>query len=98
MVVTVLEARVDADKWPALETAYRSTAQNLEPGMIRTYLVQNSADPGLWRAMAFWTGRDAVEQMRRSGKTPPGVLIFRAVGVEPVRSAFDVLDERPLQP
>jgi quinol monooxygenase YgiN len=97
MVMTMLEARVEPDKWAALEAAFRTGTERPEPGIVQAYLAHNSVDSGLWRLMAFWSSREALDRMRSSGETPRGVRMFRAAGVEPVLSIFDVAGEMSLQ-
>jgi hypothetical protein len=97
MVMTMLEARVQPDKAASPQAALKARSDQPLPGMLHSYLVQSSADPVLWRMLAVWDGSETVNQMRQSGQTPPGVLMFRAVGAEPVLSVFDVTAEGPLQ-
>lgn len=96
MVMTILEAHVEPDKWAAFQAAYKAGTSKLLPGIVRTYLVRSSAYPNLWRMMAIWNSPEAVDRMRASGETPPGVLMFRAAGAEPVMSVFEVVAERSL--
>jgi quinol monooxygenase YgiN len=92
MVMTMLEAKVKRENWAVLEAKYREVVAKLDPRIARTYLIQSVADPTLWRMMGVWAGREAVEQMRAS-EVPPGILIFRAAGAEPVLALFDVVAE-----
>lgn len=91
MVMTILEANVPSDKWVALQDAYKSGLQNLDPGLTQTFLVHNTADSTLWRIVTIWESREALNAMRESKQTPRGVLMFRAAGAEPVLSVFDVV-------
>ncbi len=90
MVLTVLEAHVEQAKWAALEQAYLEAIQELEAGIVQTSLVQSIADSTLWRIMTAWESREALNQMRQSGQTPRGVLIFRAAGAEPALSILNI--------
>lgn len=90
MVLTILEAYVDSEKWAALEQAYQASANALPPPITQTFLMQSSADPTLWQICSLWRSREALEEYRRSVDTPGGVLIFRAAGAEPTLSVFDV--------
>jgi quinol monooxygenase YgiN len=96
MVMTILEAHIDPEERAAFQAAYEAGTSKLLPGMVRTYLVRSNTDPNLWRMMAVWNSPEAVNQMRASGQTPPGVLMFRAAGAEPVMSVFEVVAERSL--
>jgi len=91
MVMTILEAHVAPDQWAALQAAYRTGVEKLDAGIVQTFLVQGSADPGLWRIMTVWSSLQVLDEMRRSKETPRGVLMFRAAGVEPALSVFDVV-------
>ncbi len=84
MVITILEAIVPAGRQPALRDAYDSlTAAGLPPGLEVTLLLQDAADPTLWRILSMWASREALDRMRRDSVVPGGVQIFRAAGAEP---------------
>lgn len=90
-VLTTLEARVPEEAWPLLRAAYHAAANEREPGMLASYLVQASADPGLWRIVSVWRDRETLAAMRGAG-TPRGVLIFREAGAEPTLLVGDVVE------
>ena len=91
MVITILEARVEPDKAPMLEAAYRQGIEQLDEGITQTFLLRDFKDSHIWRIITVWQSRDALEQMRRSGETPRGVVMFRAADAEPTLSVFDVM-------
>jgi quinol monooxygenase YgiN len=97
MVMTMLEAHVESDKWAALEVTYRTALEKQDPGLVQTYLVHSRTDPSMWRMVGVWRSREAFEQMRNSGEVPRGVRILRAAGAEPVLSLFDVAAGTALQ-
>ena len=91
MVITILEAHVDVDKSSALVDAYKKgTQEGLPPQMTQTFLLQSAADKSLWQISSVWKSREALDEMRNSGETPAGVLMFRAAGAEPKLSIFVV--------
>ncbi len=90
MVLTQLEAHVAQEQWDLLTQTFRSATEHLDPGIVRTFLVQQSSDPLLWRILTFWENREALDRMRQSGDTPRGVVIFRSVGADPVLTVFQV--------
>ena len=90
MVITVLEATVNAEKWAMLEAAYRAALQEQTPGLVQTFLLHSSAEPTRWQIVTVWKDRAALNAMRQSGETPRGVVIFRAAGAEPTLTIFDV--------
>ena len=95
MILTVLEAHVDAGKESALQAAYATAiASNERPaGLLRTQLLKDAFDPTRWRIQTWWESRQALQAMRDSGTPPAGILMFRAAGAEPSTSIFEVVDE-----
>lgn len=95
MIVTILEAHVDPDHASVLEESYRKGTVQLPPQMIQTFLIQSVADVTLWRIISVWKSREALDEMRNSGETPGGVLMFRAAGAEPQLMIFNVSASAP---
>ena len=96
MVVTILEARIEPDMTPALLAAYQNGLSHLPPQMVRTYLIQSTADKAVWQILSVWKSREALDEMRSSRETPEGILMFRAAGAEePKISIFDVAAYAP---
>ncbi len=92
MVLTVLEARVAPERADELQAAYRGLASRLPLGLVRSDLLRAVDDPTLWRVHSLWESREALDAMRAKG-TPSGVLMFRAVGAEPVLTIFRVAEQ-----
>jgi hypothetical protein len=90
MVMSVLEAQVVPEQWAALQQSYETRARVLPPQIVESFLVQSATDSTLWRILTVWRSREALEQMRQSGETPTGVLIFRDAGAEPSLTIFSV--------
>lgn len=90
MVITILEAHVAETNWSAFQSDFKARTVELPPQMIRTYLLQDTADPTLWRIVSVWESREALNEMRNSGETPTGVIMFRSAGAEPKLSIFNV--------
>lgn len=90
MVMTILEAQVEEEKWQTLRDMYASETKTLDDGIVQTLLVQNSREPKVWRIITLWASRAVLDEMRKSVQTPRGVFMFREVGVEPTLSVFDV--------
>ncbi len=90
MVITILEAHVALEKAAALEQAYQAAIAKLDPGIKQTFLLHSATDSTLWRIVTVWHSREALDEVRQSGQTPRGVLMFRAAGAEPTLSIFDV--------
>lgn len=90
MVLTILEASVAPERVVDLQAAFQNAATEVPAGFVRSHLVSSVADPARWRIETLWTSRDALTAMRQLG-TPAGVLMFRAAGVEPALSLYDVV-------
>jgi quinol monooxygenase YgiN len=90
MVITILEAHVDADRWSAFAQDFKERTMELPPQMMQTFLLQDTADKTLWRIVSVWKSREALQEMRDSGDTPTGVIMFRNAGAEPKLSVFKV--------
>ena len=95
MVITILEAQVGAENWAAFQEDYKKRIIQLPPQMTQTFLLQDVTDQTLWRIISVWKSREALEEMRNSGETPTGVLMFRKVGAEPKLSIFNVPASAP---
>ncbi len=91
MVITTLEARVPPGKWQTLEQAYKEAIVELDRGIAETFLLHGVKDPSIWQIVTAWESRAALDEMRNSGQTPRGVLIFRAAEAEPALSIFDAV-------
>ncbi len=89
-VMTILESHVAPDKQATLKAAFANAIKHLEPGLEETFLARSNADPTLWRIMAVWRDREALDAMRASGETPRGILIFREAGAEPSLNVFAI--------
>ena len=90
MVITILEAHVEANKWSDFQNNFKARTADLPPQMLQTFLLQDTADQTLWRIVSVWKSREALNEMRNSGETPTGVLMFRNAGAEPKLSICDV--------
>ncbi len=65
-------------------------AGELPPGLLQSFLTHSASHPAVWQIVTLRDSREALDQMRSSGRTPGGVLMFRAAGAEPALSLFDV--------
>ena len=93
MVMTILEARVDPSQWAVLEAAYRAGAQQRDAGLVQSFLAHDVRDSAVWRILTVWSSRAALEQMRSSGETPRGVLMFRSAQAEPTLSILEIREQ-----
>jgi Antibiotic biosynthesis monooxygenase len=94
MVMTVLEARVAADRLGDVERVFREGTSFVPPELVETYLVRDTKDPSLLRLTTVWRSMADLQKMRQSGEKPKGVQMFEAVGVTPTLSIFEVVLHR----
>ena len=95
MVMTVLEARVSEENWPALQQAY-ADAEASRPrgiGLAQTFLVQSIEDEELWQVISVWSSWEALHEARRSGQPPRGLQIFQFANAEPAVSFFELVQK-----
>jgi hypothetical protein len=97
MVITILEAHVPTEKASLLEAAYKQGIVQLDKGIAQTFLTHGFKDPTLWQIITVWQSREALDEMRQSGETPRGVLMFRAAEAEPALSVMDVAAQASIQ-
>jgi quinol monooxygenase YgiN len=95
MVITILEAHVGGENWVTFQKDFKNRIKKLPPQMVQTFLLQSAADPTLWQIISVWKSREALDEMRNSGETPEGVVMFRNVGAEPKLSIFTVPASAP---
>lgn len=91
MVITVLEGHVDATRETDLVQAYEEAVADLDQGILQTFLTQDAAEPERWRIVTVWSGHEAIDAARASGRVPRGVLAFRAAGAEPTLTVAGVV-------
>lgn len=89
MVVTMLEARVDAERAQDLQQAFSGATGDLPPSIVETLLL-SAADTDVWRLVTVWRSSEDLDAYRASVETPEGVRMFRAAGAEPTLTIFDV--------
>jgi hypothetical protein len=96
MVLTVLEARVQAERVADLLRAFEeSRTSPVPPFLVRSFLLRSAQDGDVWRIMTVFRSREDLDAMRASGQTPRGVAMFREAGAEPTLSLFEVADQLP---
>ena len=95
--MTILEAHVSKENWSVLEQAYELGAQYRDAGLVQSFLIHSSKDAELWRILTVWRSQEALAEMRASGDTPRGVLMFRAAKAEPVLTIFQIVQQITLE-
>ena len=92
MLITTLDARVPDELVDQLKTAYSRLSDGPRPkGFVNSRLSRGVRDPDAWRIETAWESREALMAMREQG-TPAGLLLFRALGIEPEIGVFEVVE------
>jgi hypothetical protein len=89
-VITMVEGVVPENKWQALQEGYASVSLSPPEGIVQSYIMQGKADPSLWRLVTVWQSLEALKTMQQTHSVPPGIRIFRDVGVQPQVTIFEV--------
>jgi quinol monooxygenase YgiN len=89
-VMTVLEGKVGAERWAELDQRFAQLGGQRPAQLVQSFLAQSEADPTIWRLIAVWQSRQALDEYRAAAPTPGGVLLFRSLGVEPAMAIFEI--------
>ena len=93
-IITILEARVNEQKWDTLRSAYQAVKENQPAPMpLQSFLMQMKKEPMLWRIISIWESMEVLLKMKSLGETPAGVLVFRQADAEPTLSIFEAKEE-----
>lgn len=95
MILTILEAQVEQEKWKDLEQAYLKVDRtSLPKSLLSSHLVQDKSEPRLWRIVTIWASQEDMDSYRKSVETPAWFLVFRAAGAEPKLNISEVLSSK----
>jgi heme-degrading monooxygenase HmoA len=97
MVITILEAQLDLDRGAILQASFKEAIQNLDEGIIQTFLLQNPRNLNQWCIETIWKSSEALNEMRKKEEPPKGVAMFREAGAEPKLSIFNVVEHSEIK-
>ncbi len=90
-IMTVVEGKVLPSKLEEFQSAYAAVRNDPKPpGWVRSMLLHDTTELGLFRISTLWESREALDRMRGSTKVPVAVALFRTVGIEPAVRIFAV--------
>ena len=89
-IITVVEGTVPEEHWQELQAGYDTILQSTPEGILQSFITQEKSEPTLWRLVTLWENLEVLQAMQQSHSVPPGVKIFRDVGVTPAVNIFDV--------
>jgi hypothetical protein len=88
-VITVVSARIDPERMPELEQAYRMLVSGgLGPSLEDTFLLQTESRVAI---LSVWRRRADLDAMLTSGEEPPARRLLRTHGGEPEPVFWDVV-------
>ena len=92
MIYTNVEARVNPQKWKVLQDTYNEVQRSTLPeALLSSHLVQDEADPNLWRIVTFWKSKKDMDEYRMSVDVPAWFKVFRSADAEPQLSISEVI-------
>jgi heme-degrading monooxygenase HmoA len=94
VVITIVTAKVAADKEAILKEAYEQAGGDQLPPFIRETFLLHEDGTDLWRIATVWNSREELEDYRRGVDTPPAIATFRAAGAEPTLTINEVAIHR----
>jgi hypothetical protein len=89
MVITMVEGLVDPDRVSDLRAAFSEGSDDLPPAIVESFLLRAEGTHA-WRIASVWRSREELDSYRSSVETPGAFAIFRAAGVEPTLTVFEV--------
>ena len=93
-IITVVEGRVPASKSTDFEESFKSLKRDpVTPGLVRTTLLRNGKDLGIYRIETVWQDREALEKMRSSPQMPKALELFQKIGGSPNLEMYLVVDD-----
>lgn len=90
MVVTILEATVDKNRWVDLKEIFKKNYEKKPVQMKEGFLIQSRENPNVWCLLSVWNSKEGLDEYRKSVEVPGGILMLRSVGAEPTIKIFDV--------
>ncbi len=83
-IITIIEGKVNKDKWSLFQNAYERVAKkSLPDSLLDSYLVQDVNESEIWRILTVWENIEAMNTYRKNVETPAWILVYREVGTEP---------------
>jgi hypothetical protein len=89
-VITIVEGNVPEKAWQNLQSGYAAILGSVPRGILQSFIIQDRNDPTLWRLITIWKNLEMLKAMQQENAVPPGIKIFKEVGVEPTVKIFDV--------
>lgn len=90
MVMTIVAAKVAADKEDVLKEAYEQAGGGQLPPAIKETFLLHEDGSDVWRIATVWNSREQLEEYRRGVDTPAAIEMFRAAGAQPTVTVNEV--------
>ena len=91
MVLTMVEGDVDPARASDLMAAFSGSGDHLPAAIVESFLLRADGS-NTWRIVSVWRSREELESYRSSVETPGAFAVFRAAGVEPSLTVFEVAE------
>jgi heme-degrading monooxygenase HmoA len=95
-VVSIVEGKVPKAKTESFETSYASLRHRPKPpGWMRSSLLKNSKEAGVYRIETVWEDRESFENMICNTPRPTASELFENVGAKPSVELFEIAESLP---
>ena len=90
-VVTIVEGIVPTENFDKILEEYANVSSSKAPdGLLQSFLMQETKEPGLWRIVTVWESMEKLMKMREETKVPVAISLFQNVGAQPSVKVFEV--------
>lgn len=93
MVMSIVEGHIPSEQAITFLQTYQQQLAERPPRIVAAYVDHSMVDATLWRLVALWLSREALDEYRASVDVTDGVLLFHTVCVEPTVAIFEVLGQ-----
>lgn len=92
-IMTIVEANVPEDDWPALRSKWQEMYQRRPPQVVRSWLLQGLDGSDTWCAVTVWRSSEALDEYRASADAADAVKLFRSVNAESALAVLEIMAE-----
>ncbi len=93
MVITMLEGALSSEQAEVVKQEFDRIGEP-PPAIVSSYFAHDEGTSTA-RLVTVWSSKEALDEYRASVEAPGGVLMFKAAGVDPMLSIFEVLAHIP---
>jgi hypothetical protein len=92
-IMTIVEANVPEDDWPALCSRWQEMSQQRPPQVVRSWLLQGLDGSDTWCAVTVWRSSEARDEYGAAADAADAVKLFRSVNAESALAVLEIMAE-----